>query len=319
MKGPLVFVFLALFCGSAAADPEAAAAYSAAHGEKALLVVEGRLVILERGSAVAPRVFSITKSLVSIGVFRDASLSLEHLAVGGAARGVRFADLLNQTSGLASMSAEFYSTGLKDKERVLKSLGAPKSSRGFVYGASHWEVLAGEIAVAGGRPLEGWLRRYVPGMRSVVLARWRRDGQGRPFFSTGARLSPRELLPAAREVVAGVGRGQWPPKVRSLLASGTPQNRMYALGFWLNREAREGGAHEVPIESSLSPPPSAEFWRHGCLSRSAPSELLAMVGSGGQRVYIVPSRGLIIIRLAAGGRFSDAEFLRRYFAAPKAL
>ena len=44
--------------------------------------------------------------------------------------------------------------------------------------------------------------------------------------------------------------------------------------------------------------------------------LLAMIGTGGQRVYVVPSRGLAIIRLANGGTFSDAEFLERYFAAP---
>ncbi|MFM8717914.1 MAG: hypothetical protein ACKOFH_00005 [Chthoniobacterales bacterium] len=40
-----------------------------------------------------------------------------------------------------------------------------------------------------------------------------------------------------------------------------------------------------------------------------------MIGTGGQRVYIVPSQQLVIIRLAGGGAFSDAEFLNRFFGA----
>ena len=132
-------------------------------------------------------------------------------------------------------------------------------------------------------------------------------------------MSARDLLPAAREVLAGMGRGagRWPAAVRGLLANGTPQNGMYALGFWLNRSASVRGAREIDVEDSLDPCPRGSFWRNGCLSLSAPAELLAMIGSGGQRVYIVPSRQLVVIRLARGGRFSDAEFLRRYFSEPK--
>lgn len=323
MSVRLAAVFLAAFCATAVADLPAAAAYSAAHGENALLVAEGRRIVFERGVSLdlPQRIFSMTKSLVSMGVFRDVlagGISLGHPVSSGAARGVSVADLLNQTSGLAPMSAEFYSTGLRDKARVLKMLEPPRRSRGFAYGPSHWEVLNGEMALSHGEKLEGWMRKFVPGARANVLVRWRRDGRGRAFFSTGARMSARELLPAGREVLAGMGRGRgrWPAEVRQWLASGTPQNRMYAMGFWLNRAAGGVSAREIPVESSLIPPPSAEFWRHGCLSREAPTDLIAMIGSGGQRVYVVPSRNLIIIRLSRGGRFSDAEFLKRYFAAP---
>jgi len=312
---------LAAFCATAAADLPAAAAYSAAHGENALLISEGRRIVFERGAALSlsQRIFSMTKSLVSMGVFRDVragGISLGHPISGGAARGVSVAELLNQTSGLASMSAEFYSTGLQDKSRVLKALKAPRSSRGFAYGPSHWEVLAEEMTLLSRDKLGGWMQKFIPGVRADVLARWRRDQRGRAFFSTGARMSARELLPAGREVLTGMRRRQWPAEVRQWLATGTPQNRMYAMGFWLNRAAGGANAREIPVESSLIPPPSAEFWRHGCLSRSAPTDLMAMIGSGGQRVYVVPSRALIIIRLSRGGRFSDAEFLKRYFAPP---
>lgn len=313
---------LAASIAAASADLSSAADYSAARGERALLVWEKGKVICQRGPAVehTPRIFSMTKSLVCIGVFRDilsGGLSLGQSVSHGAARGVRLADLMNQTSGLLPMSSRFYSKGLEDKDLVLSELPKAGSSRTFRYGASHWEVLAEEIQSGKSKPLESWLRRFVPGADARVVARWRRDDRGNLFFSTGARLSARELLPASREVLRGMGggRGRWPNEVRDLLASGTPQNPMYALGFWLNQSAQRPGAREIDVENSLDPPPDAAFWRSGCLSLAAPGDLLAMIGSGGQRVYVVPSRELVIIRLADGSRFSDAEFLNRYFAA----
>lgn len=322
MKARLAAAFFAVSVATASADLGTAAAYSAAQGEKALLVWEKGRVVFERGPALSetPRIFSITKSLFSIGIFRDAvkgGISLGRPVSRGPARGVTLGDLMNQTSGLDPMSGQFYSTGLQDKARVFSAMQPPRRERGFVYGASHWEVLGEEIVLASGTPLESWLRRFVPGVRSDVLARWRRDGKGRMFVSTGARMSARDLLPAGREVLTGMGRGlgRWPAAVKNMLATGTPENAMYALGFWLNRNASAADAREIEVEDSLDPPPDAKFWRHGCLSRAAPADLLAMIGTGGQRVYIVPSRGLIVIRLGAGN-FSDAEFLARYFAPP---
>ena len=319
-----IFLFLmAVSLATASAGLPEAAAYSAAHGERALLVAEHGRVVLERGPALVqtPRIFSITKSLISIGVFRDAlagGLSLGQRVSRGPARGVQLADLLNQASGLKPMSGAFYSEGLEDKERVLSKLEAPRTAKGFVYGASHWEVLAEEILLVRGTPLATWVQQFIPGAKPEILGRWRRDGHGRMFFSTGARMSARELLPAAQEVLKGMGRGpgKWPAEVRALLVSGSPQNGMYALGFWLNRVAASAKAREIVVEDSLDPPPPTRFWRDGCLSRVAPPDLLAMIGTGGQRVYIVPSQQLAIIRLAGGGAFSDAEFLARYFGAP---
>ncbi len=322
MSGRAAIALLILSTATSLADRSAAAAYSAAHGESALLVCERGRIVLERGPALVqpPRIFSITKSLVSIGVFRDAvagGVSPGRIVSRGPAQGLSLADLMNQTSGLDPMSGEFYSTGLEDKSRVFSEMKSPRRSRGFVYGASHWEVLGEEIALVSGTPLESWMRRWIPGARPDIIARWRRDGRGRMFVSTGARMSARDLLPAAREVLVGMGRGgrgRWPSAVRALLASGTPSNGMYALGFWLNRGVADPKAREIDVEDSLAPPPDAEFWSRGCLSRAAPADLLAMIGTGGQRVYIVPSRGLIVIRLGNGGGFSDADFLGRYFA-----
>jgi len=313
--------WLLLSLAGARADVEKASAYSATRGEEALLVWQNGRVLFERGAPEAQphRIFSVTKSLVSIGVFRDmlhGGLTLDQPVSRGPAQGVPLCDLLNQTSGLPPRSDEFYSTGLRDKSLVLCTLASGRDVRGgFVYGASHWEVLAGEIEVCRGPSVQAWLCKFVPGIDRRTTARWRRDDVGRFFFSTGARMNSRELLPAGREVLRGMGdgAGRWPAQVRQLLASGTEQNAMYALGFWLNQAAGQPDAGEIEVENSLAQPKPPAFWRRSCLSRAAPADLLAMIGTDGQRVYAVPSRQLVIVRLGRGAGFSDGEFLGKFF------
>jgi len=309
--------------GALHAAPDAAAIARAAEhsgraGETALLVWQHGRVVYERRSPASgppPRIYSITKSLVSIGVFREARAggwSLGQPLGHHAAAGVTLADLLNQSSGLPSAHREFYAEGLKDKAPVLARLRRGER-RDFVYGPSHWEVLAEEIQLRRGTSAEAWLRKFVPGAKPAVLARWRRDDHGRVFFSTGARMDARELLAAGREVLSGLRGDRWPAEVRAALRTGTPANRMYALGFWLNRGAVLPEAREIDVEAALGASRGTEFWRRGCLSRRAPSDLLAMIGTRGQRVYVVPSRDLVVIRQGAGRGFSDAEFLGRLF------
>ena len=323
MRAALLALWCVAFCAQAGADLGGltqAAEYSASRGETALLVWKNGRTIYERARRpdVPQRVFSITKSLVSIGVFRDAKtggLSLGQPARHRAASGVALSDLLNQISGLPSAAREFYSQGLKDKGPVLGRLQANGNRGSFAYGPSHWEVLAEEIREQRGPSVDGWVRKFVPGARPDALARWTRDDKGRLFFSTGARMSAADLLPAGREVLDGLKKNKWPPEVRSMLANGTEANRMYALGFWLNRGAAADGAREVDVEASLGRDQPAGFWNNGCLCRNAPSDLLAMIGTRGQRVYVVPSRRLVVIRQGDGRGYSDAEFLRRLFGA----
>jgi len=325
MMRPLCFFALVLLGMSAAqADLNSnhltqAAAYSAKFREAALLVWEDGHIIYERGSRTAtPRVYSITKSLVAMGVFRDGrqgGMSLDH-RVCGIFRGITVADLMNQISGLPTAAHEFYGKGLHDKQRVLRGLKKNGTRGTFVYGPSHWEVLGEEIRQHRGKSVEDWIRRFVPGATSSMLARWRRDDQGVIFFSTGARLNARELLPAGREAWGGIKKEKWSSEVRTLLSNGTEANRMYALGFWLNRQSTRSGAREVEVESVLGHPHPADFWRNKCLSLAAPPDLVAMIGTAGQRVYVVPSQDLIVIRLGGRRGFSDAEFLRRLFAQP---
>jgi len=51
-------------------------------------------------------------------------------------------------------------------------------------------------------------------------------------------------------------------------------------------------------------------WNGACLCRDAPSDLVACIGSGCQRLYVIPSMQLVVVRHGSGGSFSDAQFLR---------
>ena len=83
------------------------------------------------------------------------------------------------------------------------------------------------------------------------------------------------------------------------------------MALWNNHLAP--GGREVDPEDMLELPWHRQEWSGACLCKSAPADLLACIGSGGQRLYVVPSRGLIIVRQGGFGRFHDGEFLSRLF------
>jgi len=93
---------------------------------------------------------------------------------------------------------------------------------------------------------------------------------------------------------------------------GTHINPMFGMGFWLNR-ARPG-SREVDVEKMLDVPWERQNWREACLCREAPRDMIAAIGSGYQRMFIVPSMNLVIVRQGRDdSRFSDAHFLRVIF------
>ena len=92
---------------------------------------------------------------------------------------------------------------------------------------------------------------------------------------------------------------------------GTRVNPMFGFGLWLNHAAGNKDAIECDIEAMLEKKWQDQEWRDRCLCRTAPPDLMAAVGSDGQRLFVIPSLDLVIVRQGEAARFSDAEFLRK--------
>ncbi len=109
------------------------------------------------------------------------------------------------------------------------------------------------------------------------------------------------ILQAGRPVIRGDSFNQ--------LTEGSSPNPAYGFGFWNNHAARSRG-HEIDIEDMLERDWNTQSWAHACICRDAPPDLIACIGSGYQRLFVVPSMNLVVVRQGENARFSDATFLR---------
>lgn len=313
-----------------AAQIEAAARYSRQSGGQALIIrQDGRLLHESYAPGVGANqpcpVMSITKSLAALALLAaqaDRLLTLDE-PVGrtipewrGARARITIRQLLNQTSGLATGYEAIYARGVRDKNQAalaLTSLAAPGSR--FAYAPGNYELLE-EILQRklAGRPTDPlrYLVAKVFAPLGLQPSDWRRDRQGHPFFSAGAALTARDLA-GIGELVRRRGRLWIRPLLPAEALTGSAANSMYGLGFWLNANAARAGAEPISVEGTLTELRSPAAWRRACLSPAAPPDLVALIGSGGQRCYVAPSRGLVVVRFGKGPNFDDDEFLRRLF------
>jgi len=132
---------------------------------------------------------------------------------------------------------------------------------------------------------------------------WARGPDGLPRFDDGAQVSARGWA-AVGELVRR--QGVW--RARQLADDGALQETLRGsfaesragFGFWLAAPARN--RDDLGVETDL--------WR---ASSPAPADLAMAAGAGGQRLYISPSEGLVIVRTtrntSARAQWSDAQFL----------
>jgi CubicO group peptidase (beta-lactamase class C family) len=196
-------------------------------------------------------------------------------------------------------------------------VSAPRGES-FIYGPSqlqiYSEVLRRKLLPRHLTP-EQYLEKRVLRPLGLGFVDFREDRKGNPLLASGFRLTAREWARLG-ELILGRGKYQGHQLVRwDLLAEcfrGTHINPMFGMGFWLNRVGSE--SHEVDVERMLDVQWERQNWRDGCLCREAPRDMITAIGSGYQRMFIVPSMNLVIVRQGRDdSRFSDAHFLRLIF------
>jgi CubicO group peptidase (beta-lactamase class C family) len=308
-----------------------AAEYSQRTGGLALVVLEDGRRVFEQyapshGPDKAHRLASGTKSFWGVlaaaahqdGVLRldeRVSETLTEWRSDPRKREVTIRQLLNFTSGLDPQRKELRGARIRDKLEYAVDIplkAAPGAE--FTYGPSHLavfgEVLARKLAQKGMKadPLH-YLQRRILDPIGVEVARWNRDASGHPIMAAGAFLTAREWADFGQLIVNG---GEWHDRsiVREdllmQLFQGSRANPFYGLTFWLNGgpTAVEGADLSRGAKRWLSRTDQGFIWRDG------PKDLVMAAGSGSQRMYIIPSLKLVVVRQAEKSKkFSDVDLL----------
>ena len=66
----------------------------------------------------------------------------------------------------------------------------------------------------------------------------------------------------------------------------------------------------MDIEKELDLPWERARWDSVCVARSAPADMVIGLGSGYQRLFVIPSINAVIVRQGKDAKFSDGHFLR---------
>ena len=270
---------------------------------------------------------SITKSLAALAVVRAAGegwIELDRPLIDvipewrsdPGKRLVTVRMLVNQTAGFSSGVAELYRGKIRDKGKVAIALPLidPPGER-FRYGPASDEILAEVLRRylrEHGSTTENLLRE-VMGRIGISSPDWRKDLTEHYYLSTGAEFSVTDLGRLG-QVAAKLANGENTAGLRSDvfrdLASPRTANPMVAAGIWWNRNASKAGAFSIEPERNLNAVRPPSFWQLACLASDIDPNWLAMVGSGGKRVYVLPSRDLVIARLDRSASWNDGGFLR---------
>ena len=335
---PVLWLLLAAAVAPADADLARqalrdAADYSAARRGCSLLVMEHGKTVLEEypnggGARLAHQIYSGTKAFFSLAVLVAAQEGLLRLDEpvantitewrGTSRRGaITLRELMNFSDGLDPVF-HLHSDQVADRNALaLRTPSVAPIGSAFTYGPSHGqvlcEVLRRKLASRSETPTT-YVQRKLLNPLGIGAVPYRADAQGMPLVASGFCLTARQW---SRFGMMMLGRGTIgrreivPPRAFAACWQGSSVNPMFGLGFWLNTSATRKGVRESDIEEMLEKKWQDQDWHQRCICRSAPADLVAVVGSGYQRLFVIPSLDLVIVRQGTNARFSDAEFLRK--------
>ncbi len=148
---------------------------------------------------------------------------------------------------------------------------------------------------------------------------WQRDAEGHPQMAGGASISAPVW---ARYGQMMLQHGTW-QGARVLPAQGVedcltypnPAYLGYGITWWLNRDV--GDTYDASVD--VVPADGLAATGANQIAPRAPSDMVMAAGTGHQRMYLLPTQRLVVIRLAPLttelDEWSDDEFLARLLAA----
>jgi CubicO group peptidase (beta-lactamase class C family) len=221
--------------------------------------------------------------------------------------------LLNQTSGLevvfpdAAVDAMRPFPRIEDQQAwaIAQPVASPPGER-FEYGCVHTLAAAALIESAVGEPVVAYLEHRVFEPIGLEYGSWTHDSSDHALFSVGAAISARDWARYGRllrDDGAWEGEPILPPGSLVACFEGSEPNPAYGLAMWLNRPLEPALVERLPGSFAGSPPEAA-------LLPGGPEDLVAALGWRHNRMYIIPSQDLVIVRLGRWqGDYRDYEFL----------
>jgi CubicO group peptidase (beta-lactamase class C family) len=324
-KGLILWLLAAGVASASPAGPvnpralQAAAAYSRSAGGTSFFAWQNGQTLLEQNAGEAHKIYSGTKAfwgLAALAAAEDGLLSLDERVADSIpawntdARKSRVTirQLLDFSCGLDPVfGLHNDNPGDRDALAIRAPLVASPGSA-FIYGPSALQVFHAVLKqkLQGESPRR-YLERRVLGRLGLGSQRYLADSAGNPLLASGWLLSARQWAKLGELVLNG-GAPVVTPGSLAQCSRGSGANRAFSLGWWNNRQAP--GGREFDIEAALIPKWQRQSWGGTVLCRNAPSDLVACIGSGYQRLYVIPSMNLVVVRHGSGRKFSDAQFLR---------
>jgi CubicO group peptidase (beta-lactamase class C family) len=306
-----------------------AAAFSRDRGGLALLVLRGPTLVYEDYAPgydpASPRhLFSGTKSFSCPAVLalqERGVLALDEpvgdtLAPLADRPDLRVAHLLDFTSGLSEAFWRLTVDGMRQRQRVADKAAVATAQPSdwaagarYRYGSVHQWVLSGLIHAKTGQPALAAIRADLLEPIGLRVAGWHHDPAGNTALAYGAWTTALEWAKFGLLMRDdGVYQGQrvLPPGAAARCFEGSAVNPAYGLTFWLN----------APVGADADLSGIRTLDGDGPIFGDAPPDTVAAAGHEDQRLYIIPSLDLVIVRLGEGDRaFRDAELLAEVLGA----
>lgn len=298
-----------------------AVAYAMRQGGNALLILEGGEIIVEQYdngyTARKPHPLkTATQSftgILAIAAAQDRLLTLDEPVAKTITEWqshplrskITIRQLLSLTSGLSSSSAERVSSSASNGmsnvvptySQAIKSPLTTVPGKVFQYGSAPFqifgELLRRKLAPRNQTPL-AYLKRKIFDRMDLDIGGWELDADGNPNLASGASLTARDWARFGKLLER---HGRWNGRKildKKLLAEcylGSSANAAYGLGLWLNEPGRS---------------PSGKPQN---LLAAAPKDTIMAAGTDDQRLYVMPSRNLVVVRFGRDNRFEDDTFL----------
>ena len=165
-----------------------------------------------------------------------------------------------------------------------------------------------------------YMKRRIFDLIGLKVADWTMQ-EGQPDLPSGAYLSALDWLKFGQLLK---NEGKWDGKqviekkyLRELW-NGSKANPNYGLTFWLNSSsngeaniAKTENARVQRLRDFLNIQSDVEEVSKNGFGKDLPRDMFVAAGAGKQRLYVIPSLDLVIVRQGRQSRFDDTEFLSR--------